>query len=84
MTSIDDLHIEHIKPTSQTDNKSIDNLVLVTRKEHSDTNNRKLGALAGGAIFGASLFGLPGAIFGGVAGVLLGNAVIDEQEDDNG
>ncbi|MGE4423847.1 MAG: HNH endonuclease [Pseudodesulfovibrio sp.] len=81
ISDLSELEIDHITPLSRGGTNDLDNLRLVKKANNKQVNNRVIGALAGGAILGASLFGVPGALIGGIAGVFLGDTVIKHEED---
>ena len=50
-------------------------------RRSEEANTRTTGAALGGAILGASIVGLPGAIIGGIVGVFLGESVNESKRN---
>ena len=64
----------------------MNNEVKVSKKqERSEAETtRTTGSAIGGAILGGSLFGLGGAVLGGIAGILLGESLNDAKKKEGG
>lgn len=48
-------------------------------REDEDKALKTFGTTMGGLIFGASLFGPPGAVIGGILGAITGSAILEEK-----